>query len=175
MGRELSVWAMLAKPSLGEWRRRIEDIAGAFGAAPFDPHITVYCGKQGDDVTLDAVRRAAAEHAPFTLRVTQLVHGVLFNKNLYYEFERHETPFALCKRIIELADPEPYYVPNPHMSVLYSGDFQKTLAAASHCLAPSLVGELRFDSLRVIQGTSPLQSNDHVMAWKTLLDVPLGG
>jgi 2'-5' RNA ligase len=166
MGARLVVyWLIPAEPAREFFQRTIRQLSVRFGAAEFEPHLTVFpeqvnrrspnevlCSLESPRINLDS--RGIGESDEFT-------------KTLFVQFERNSSLQRLADRIRELSGADQPYLVNPHLSLLY----QKIPAETRRALIQTIqlpFREVRFDTICAMLCKSPTETASDVREWKLL-------
>ncbi|HLO27064.1 MAG TPA: hydrolase, partial [Geobacteraceae bacterium] len=153
----------------------IEGLGAAYGAFPFEPHVTVYSGDLPDPGLLKRAVAAAVEGvAPFLLKVAGIGCSEEYFKSLYVAFRDSALLRGIHERLkVGLGEDSGYRLV-PHLSLLYSD----IPLGKKEELARRMVlerDEILFDRVKVVSPGNVREGWRDVMEWRTLFSVRLGG
>lgn len=166
-------------PSTGDFRWAdgvIRELAARYDAPAFEPHVTVYGGRFGDDSELEPLRRVltglAAEMGAITLHTTGLGVTEEYFKTLFVSFEEEPGLLRLHEEVRRAVIQDSGYELSPHLSLLYAD-----LPLAAKEMAARMVlldrEEMRFDGVKIVV-PDPVAGWRDTMRWQTLFRVGLG-
>jgi len=166
---EHSFWLLPAEPLATRLRAVVADLAEAFGAAPFEPHVTLYCGASDDATTRTVMEAVAQQSGPVELMFARLDATEEYTKTLFIQFEERVAARKIFEAVRGLFSPPSDYALNPHLSLIYSTlPMARKLEIMRTLTLPK--GEYRFDRLRAIETEIPLTQSDQIRRWRVVCD-----
>jgi Cyclic phosphodiesterase-like protein len=119
----VALWLVPASPWHQRLHRLIEELAGAFASAVFEPHITLHVGAVRRFSSVSAeLSKVAASHPTIALTCGATKHGSEHFKTLFVTFDDTRLE-VLRQALMDAADlGGMQYQLRPHLSLLYRGD-----------------------------------------------------
>jgi putative hydrolase of the HAD superfamily len=153
----------------------IRELSAACGAAPFEPHVTVYSGIAADlEILKRGVTGAVRGIAPFSLKVAGIGFSLEYFKTLFVEFEESSLLRGIHDRLKQRLGEDSGYRLVPHLSLLYS----EIPLAEKETLARRVVlnrSEILFDRIKIVAPRNPDQGWRDTGRWETMFTQRLGG
>jgi hypothetical protein len=151
----------------------IGQLAEAWQAPSFEPHVTLYATASGENDDAEAILRSI-DLDPLTLYPVRIGHSERFTQTLTLEFLED----AALQRLVEALRPvfqhASDYQLRPHLSLLY----QQLAPDARERLAKGLEKlpwePIRFDALRVVTVPDRIETVADVPGWTTVAERRLG-
>src|SRR6267143_1740032 len=164
-GKSVAYWLMPAEPARSFFVAAIARLAARFDAPLFEPHVTIYAARSGDDTPVEVLRCAVGHCNPFRLAVRDIQYSDEFTKTLFVQFESSPPLARLSRTLQQESALHDEYELNPHLSLLYQKMAlpDKTEAAASIRLPFT---EVFFDSVNVVISPARVSSRQDVQAWR---------
>jgi 2'-5' RNA ligase len=163
----LAYWLVPAEPARNFFASTIAELASRLDAPLFQPHVTVYAGRQGDENPEEVLRGVLAGCEPFRLSVRDVRCSDEFTKTVFVQFEPSPELLRLNHAFQQASALHDEYELNSHLSLIY----KRTTRAVRIEVATSLrvpFTELLFDSAKAIVGPTPIRSRADVEAWRVV-------
>ena len=170
----IAYWLIPAEPALSFFQRVIDDLAGRYEAAAFEPHVTLHVGTDRADSPHQALTESTRECTAIKLKPLGIRQSDEFVKTLFVQFPLSAELRQLNAIIRDAAHDSAQYELKPHLSLLYN----KMEAAVRRELAASIVvpfSEVSFDSIKAARCVSPTRSRADVEAWRVVAAASLLG
>jgi 2'-5' RNA ligase len=168
-----SVWLMLAQPSQEQFRTVVADLAKAYDAPLFDPHVTLFVGFEGEREGREILASLAAAARPIMLNPVGLRSTELFHKTLFVQFESNAAAESIRAGCESMSLKPSDYSLDPHLSLIYqhlTDDQKQTLQQQVQIPA----GPYHFDRIQLIEFRLPF-GLDTVKDCKCVAEFPLLG
>ena len=172
---EPSVFAIWLVPCPEQERvlaAQIRELAGAWNATPFAPHMTLFSHEMQPRETLEAlIREAATRFLPLSLNVSGIGQSEHFFRTLFLELEHDQALNPLFDLFYTGTGNLSAYRLQPHVSLLY----QELEAEPRRHLADAVQQHfetLRFDRLALCVPGDPDRGWRNIAAWQTWYRFP---
>jgi 2'-5' RNA ligase len=160
----LAYWLIPARPRRDFFASTIGELASRFDAPRFEPHVTVYAGRKGDENPEKVLRGALAGCEPFRLSVRDVECSDEFTKTVFVQFEPSPELLHLNRALQQASAFHDEYQLNPHLSLIYKKMTRdERIEIASSVRVPFT--EVLFDSAKAIVCPTPIRSRADVEAW----------
>jgi 2'-5' RNA ligase len=143
----------------------MRELAERFGAAKFEPHVTVFLGEVEGRPPKEVLSSLGSPRVSLSAR--RIEQSDKFTKTLFVQFERSDSLQSLADRIRELSGADNPYVVNPHLSLLYQNIATRTRYALAETIQLPF-REICFDSICAMLCKSPTETTDDIREWKLL-------
>ena len=170
MRAEYSLWLMPCAEQLGALTALVAELAPAFGAPAFVPHVTI----QGDlamdlDILAAHTQVLATTSAALCWPVQSVASSAQFFRCLYVRFAGTQAFDALQRTALGFTGTASGLSPFPHLSLAY-GQLQPQHQTVSDALHTRFAGEsICFDRIAICRSSKDVPIDE----WKVLLDYPL--
>jgi hypothetical protein len=173
-GESVAYWLMPAEPARSFFAAAIARLAARFDAPLFEPHVTIYAARSGDDIPAEVLRCVVANCNRLRLAVRDIQYSDEFTKTLFVRFESSPPLAKLSRTFQQVSALHAEYELNPHLSLLYRKMLlpEKTEAAASIRLPFT---EVLFDSVNAVISPARVRSRQDVEAWRVAAVQRLAG
>lgn len=164
---EHSFWLLPAEPLATRLRALIADLARSWDTAPFEPHVTLYCGVSDDAATSSVLKHVTGQFGPVELTFGKLETTSEYTKTLFFQFEENAAAREIFKTILRLSAQPSNYALNPHLSLIYGA----LPLEAKQKIMRSLElpkGTYLFDRVRAIETEIPLTAADQIRKWRVV-------
>src|ERR1700731_2516080 len=128
----LAYWLEPAQAARDFFAAAIAELAARFDAPLFEPHVTVYAGRKGDENPEEMLRGALANCEPFRLSVRDIQCSDEFTKTVFVQFEPSPELLRLNRALQQGSTLHDEYQLNPHLSLIYK---EMTLQLRDACLS----------------------------------------
>lgn len=160
----MAYWLIPAEPMRRFLAGTIAELAARFDAPLFEPHVTIYATRIGDDDPAEVLARALSNCSSVPLSVRGIQCSDEFVKTVFLEFEP-SPPLAKLSRTLQQASTlQDEYRLNPHLSLIY-----KTMPPSVKMEVAASVSvpfaEVLFDSAKAVSGPAQVRSRQEVEAW----------
>ena len=163
----LAYWLVPAEPFRQFFASTITDLAARFDAPLFQPHVTVYAGRKGDENPEEVLRGALAGCEPFRLLVRDIQCSDEFTKTVFVQLEPSPDLLRLNRAFQQASALHHEYELNPHLSLIYKKMTPDArIEAASSVRVPFT--EVLFDSVKAVVCPTPIRSRADVEAWRVV-------
>jgi len=169
----IAYWLIPAEPAHRFFQDLINDLARRYDAPVFEPHVTIYVGKDGTDAVDRTLLKAARDCEPIVLQALEVSGSSEFTKTLYVHFVMTTELHQLNHSIRTAARDSSDYQLSPHLSLLYKRISMQDRHLLTHSIEVPFP-EVTFDSLKAVRCVSPTQSRADVEAWRVVAEKPLG-
>jgi 2'-5' RNA ligase len=170
---EHSFWLLPAEPLSTRLRGVVAELAAKYDTAPFEPHVTLYCGLSDDRTTSAVLERVAAQFRPMNLAFEKLDRTEEYTKTLFVQFEESSAARELSETIRSLCAQPSDYGLNPHLSLIYGAlQVEEKLEIMRSLDLPE--GDYRFDRIAAIETEIPLTQADQIRRWRLVGQRVLG-
>jgi 2'-5' RNA ligase superfamily protein len=163
-GTSVAYWLIPAEPMRRFLAGTIAELAAHFEAPLFEPHVTVYATRIGNDDPAEVLTRALSDCNSFRLSVRDIQGSDEFVRTLFLQFEPSPQLAKLSQTLQQASALHDEYQLNPHMSLIY-----KTMPQAMRMEVAASVSlpftEVHFDSAKAISGPAQVGSRQDVEAW----------
>jgi hypothetical protein len=169
MHERISYWLVPAAGDKERFEEIIRQLAAAFDAPVFEPHVTVYSGPLSPrDNPREVVAATAAETFELVLRSNGIAHSEPFTKTLFVEFAANEILTQLSEALKQRSAQSVQYELKPHLSLIYA----PLAPAARSRLADEIVlpSTVRFDALKAILSSEHVRTREDVEAWRVVAE-----
>jgi len=171
--QRLSFWLVPAEDERRVLSGIIRELAGRLESPVFEPHVTVYLTRGGDDLGRRVLDLCARRFQPVTLDVGELRCGDIFSKTLFVTFERSKDVGALCAFIGDALGEKDVYKLEPHLSLAYQ-DLSREEREALRREVQVPLRRVRFDGLRAIASERFTRTAADVASWRVIAEAGLG-
>ena len=163
----LAYWLEPAQAARDFFAAAIAELAARFDAPLFEPHVTVYAGRKGDENPEEMLRGALANCEPFRLSVRDIQCSDEFTKTVFVQFEPSPELLRLNRALQQGSTLHDEYQLNPHLSLIYK---EMTLEARVDVATSVRVPftEVLFDSAKAIVCATPIRLRADVEAWRVV-------
>ncbi len=161
----VAYWLTPAEPTRSFFVSTVGELAARFDAPLFEPHMTIYAAREGEDIPGEVLSRALTDCNPFRLSVRNIRYSDEFTKTVFVQFEP-SPPFSELSRAFQQASAlHDEYALNPHLSLIYKKMTRsaKTEVAAAVSLPFT---EVLFDSAKAVICPARIESRQDVEAWR---------
>jgi Cyclic phosphodiesterase-like protein len=171
--RLIVYWLIPAKPERELFRELIRILAKSFGAARFEPHLTLGVAKGPQARKLSQSRRKVlpgVRAGPIRLRIRGVGFSSKFTKTVFVRF--HPSPGLRRLALDVVGDAKS--LRDPHLSLLYT----KLPSWMKEELAPAIKLPLKhvvFDTLQAVRCPSPTETRAEVESWRGIASKRLSG
>src|SRR5437660_6136883 len=160
----LAYWLVPAEPVRQFFASTIAELAFRLDAPRFEPHVTVYVSRTGDENPEEVLRGALAGCEAFRLSVRDVRCSDEFTKTVFVQFEPSATLARLSRVLQQASALHDEYELNPHLSLIYKEMTREArIEIATSVRVPFT--EVLFDSAKVIVCPTPIRSRADVEAW----------
>ena len=168
----LAYWLVPAEPARGFFASSIADLGARFDAPRFEPHLTVYASRKGDENPGEVLRDALAGCEPFRLSVRDIQCSDEFTKTVFVQFEPSPELLRLNRALQQASALHDEYELNPHLSLIYKNMTPEArIEVAAAVRVP--FAEVLFDSAKAIVCPTPIRSRADVEAWRVVAEQTL--
>ena len=169
----MAFWLMPAREERDFFKSLIDLLGVRFDAPRFDPHVTLFGGK---DIEPDRAVQALHEPAlaePIKLSIERVAFSDQFTKTLFVEFADSAEAAALTSAIRIATGSKSDYQLSPHLSLVYKDLPSREKAEVAQSL------EMPFemvtcDAVKVITGNAGTSGPEDVGSWRTIAERRLG-
>ena len=142
----------------------IAKLASRFGAPRFEPHLTIYATRKGNEDPHDVLRGALAGCQPFRLLIRDIQCSDEFTKTVFVQFEPSPRLSRLSRALQQASALQDEYELNPHLSLIYKKMTREArMEVASSVRVPFT--EVLFDSAKAIVCPTSIKSRADVESW----------
>lgn len=161
----MAYWLIPAEPMHRFLAATIAELAARFDAPLFEPHVTIYATRRGDDEPADVLNRALSDCRFFRLSVRDIQCSDEFVRTVFLQFEPNPRVAKLSRTLQQASALHDEYQLNPHLSLIYKTmpSSMRTEVAASVSLPFT---EVLFDSARGVSGPAQVRSRQDVESWR---------
>jgi hypothetical protein len=160
----LAYWVVPAEPARNFFASTIAELASRFDAPLFEPHVTVYVTRKGDENPEDVLSSALADCEPLRLSVRDIQCSDEFTKTVLVQFEPSPSLLRLCGALQQASGSHDEYQLDPHVSLIYKKMTQDArIDVATSVRLPFT--EVLFDSVKAVVCPTPIRSREDVEAW----------
>src|SRR5204862_2008676 len=134
-------------------------------APTFEPHVTIYGTRRGEDVPAKVLNCALLGCAPFRLSVRNLQYSDSFTKTVFVQFEPSPPLAQLSHALQQASALRDRYDLNPHLSLIY----KKMAHLPKRDLTASVrlpFTEVLFDLAKVVICPEQIESRQDVESWR---------
>src|SRR5688572_7688796 len=115
----LTYWLIPAEPARSHFAAVISDLAARFDAPVFEPHMTVYGTKMGEEDGGAVLERVVADCGSYSLRISGVGYADEFTKTVFVKFHPKEALSRLSQNFQEASSIRDEYELHPHLSLIY--------------------------------------------------------
>jgi hypothetical protein len=163
----LAFWLIPTEPAQRFFASTIADLAARYGAPVFEPHLTVYAARKGDENPVEILRRALDGCEPFRLSIGDIQWSDEFTKTVFVRFEASTRLSRLSRALQDVSGSRDEYVLDPHVSLIYKEMAQEAkVEVASSIRLP--FNEVLFDCAKAVVCPTPIRSRTDVEAWRVV-------
>ena len=161
----MAYWLTPAEPTRSFFASTIAELAARFDAPPFEPHVTIYATREGEDIPGEVLSRALIDCNPLRLSVRKIGHSDEFTKAVFVEFEPSPPLSELRRALRQASVLRDAYQLNPHLSLIYK---EMTRSAKTEVAAAVNLpfAEVLFDSAKAVICPARIKSRQDVEAWR---------
>lgn len=166
-GAETSVayWLIPAEPTYRFLAATIAELAARFDAPLFEPHVTIYAARMGNDNPVEVLTRALSNCHSFRLSVRDIQCSGEFVRTVFIQFEPSPQLAKLSRMLQQASASHDEYQLNPHLSLIY-----KTVPSSVRMEVTESVSlpftEVLFDSVKAVSSPAQVRSRQDVEAWR---------
>jgi hypothetical protein len=163
----LAYWLVPAEPRRIFFASTIAQLAVRFNAPLFEPHVTIYATRKGQEDPAEVLSAALAGRGSFPLLVRDVQCSDEFTKTVFVRFEQSPELSRLKCALQEASAGHDEYELNPHLSLIYnemSPDDKIAIATSIHLPFT----EILFDCAKAIISPTPVRSREDVEAWRVV-------
>ena len=168
----IAYWLIPAEPARSFFQRLINALAQQYGAPVFEPHVTVFVGRNRIGAAQKALSQVALEAEPTNMKTLGIDQSDEFIKTLFVQFAPNRRVRWINEAIRDAAKDSSRYDLKPHLSLLY-----KTMPAATRRDLAALIAvpysDISFDAVKAIRCVSPTETRVDVEAWRVLASAKL--
>ena len=160
----LAYWLLPSEPARSYFVSLISNLAGQFGAPVFEPHLTIYATRKGNEKADEVLHRVSSRCRPLRLSVRGLDHSEEFTKTVFVQFEPNNGLTRLSGALQRAsAFPDSYQL-NPHLSLIYKTMSRETKEKIADSISLPF-DEVLFDSANAVISPAEIKSRADVEAW----------
>jgi 2'-5' RNA ligase len=168
----VTYWLLPAPPARTFLRATIASLASRFGAACFQPHVTIYVTENSCDEPGTQLRRILVGCAPFRLKVRSIEHSDEFTKTVFVQLEPDTRLSQLSERFQRTSAIQKDYQLDPHLSLIYKTMDRETKEKIVRSLSLPFK-EILFDSAMAVISPAQIKSSEDVEAWRVVAEQKL--
>jgi hypothetical protein len=163
----LAYWLGPAKPAHNFFASTLGELATRFDAPIFEPHVTVYAARSGNENPAEVLSKALAGCKAFQLSVRGIRWSEEFTKSVFVRFEPNAALSWLSHALRQASVLHDEYQLDPHLSLIYKdmGRESKTDVVNSIRLP---FNEVLFDCAKAVVCPTPIRSREDVEAWRVV-------
>jgi 2'-5' RNA ligase len=160
-------WLIPTEPAHKFFSSTIADLAARYGAPVFEPHVTVYASRKGEENPEETLSSALARCEPFRLSVRDIQCSDEFTKTVFVRFEANAQLSRLSRALQRASTSRDEYQLDPHLSLIYKEmtPEMRVKVAASIQLPFT---EILFNSAKAIVCPTVIRSRKDVEAWRVV-------
>jgi hypothetical protein len=163
----LAYWLVPAKPPRSFFTSTIAELAARYGAPVFEPHVTVYASRKGEENPEETLSSALARCEPFRLSVRDIQCSDEFTKTVFVRFEASAQLLALSRAFQRTSTSHDECQLNPHLSLIYKEMTPATRVGVAASIKLPFT-EVLFDSAKAVVCPTPIRSREDVEAWRVV-------
>ena len=165
----VAFWLMPARDERDFFRSLIDLLAVRFDAPRFEPHVTLFGGKDFDAPRAVQALGGLSLGKPITLAIERVAFSDQFTKTLFVEFGVSAEAAALSSAIPAAIGSKSDYTLSPHLSLVYKDLPSREKAEVAQSL------EMPFeivtcDAVQVITGNAGTSGPEDVASWRTIAE-----
>jgi len=163
----IAYWLIPAQNQRSFFKSTICELAARFDAPVFEPHVTVYVTRQGEENPSDILGRVLVGYPAVQLSVRGIQHSEIFTQTLFVQFEPNLALTQLKRALCQASGLQDVYDLNPHLSLLYKNMAVqvKTNLSASLRLPFS---KIAFDMAKAVICPPQTTSRKDVESWQVV-------
>jgi hypothetical protein len=161
----LAYWLVPAEPARNFFASTIAELAPLFDSPLFEPHMTVYASRKGDENPEELLNGALSDCEPIRLSVRDIQSSDEFTKTVFVRFEASAQLSRLSRALQQASTSHDEYQLDPHLSLIYKEMTpERRVEVAASIKLPFT--EVLFDSAKAIVCPTPIRSRQDVEAWR---------
>src|SRR2546423_13922335 len=115
----VAYWLIPAEAARSFFVSVIGELALRFDAPIFEPHVTIYGTRMGEDMPAEVLNRVLLGCPPFQLSICNLRYSDSFTKTVFVQFEPSPRLVQLSHALQKASASHDRYDLNPHLSLIY--------------------------------------------------------
>ena len=161
----VAFWLIPAEPTRSFFASTIAELAARFDAPLFEPHVTIYATRNGEDIPAEVLSRALTDCNPFRLLVRNIQYSDEFTKTVFVQFEPSLPLSSLSRALQETSAWPDAHQLNPHLSLIYKEmKPSERIELAESVRLPFT--ETLFDLAKAVICPARIESRQDVEAWR---------
>ncbi len=162
-----SLWLVPPRSMYQNLSTLIQNLAGEFGALPFEPHVTLqWATLSSESDAIDKARQIAKAIPPLTITLSEIGYEASYYRALYYAVDLTDALSSAYEIATALfCGAEGLY--RPHLSLLYGRYSAGRKAATIKKCRPKSGGSFRVTHLHLFRTTGPVKT------WMRVTGFPL--
>ncbi len=161
----IAYWLLPEKAAGEVFSREIRELAGQFGALPFEPHATIFIAPADSCAPIEVLREVGQVNVELT------IHSIRFSeqfaKTLFVQFETNSALQELGDAIWKASGARDRYLIDPHLSLLYAKLPPETKKRLGDRIQLPF-RDVRFTSICAMRCARPTTTAVEVEQWKLL-------
>ena len=142
-----------------------EKLAERFDGPAFEPHLTLYWGKQREEVdAVEQLQLLLPELRPIQLRVGQVVASEVWTKALHLSIEANSELLSLSERLSACFSNPETYVFSPHITLLYASLTPEQRAELLAEIGEISIEQVELNCVRIISAQPEYNKREHMEA-----------
>ena len=166
-GKITTYWLTPAEPARSFFASIISDLATRFDAPAFEPHLTVYVTKMGNENPDELPKRVLAGCAAYRLSIRDIDYSDEFTKTVFVQFQPNEDLTRLTAKFRRASLFRNEYRLNPHLSLIYKRMSRETKEEIASSLSLPFQ-EILFDSVKAVISPAEITTRKDVEAWRVV-------
>ena len=161
----VAYWLIPAETARSFFVSTIGKLAARFDGPVFEPHVTIYVTRKGEDIPAEVLNRALVGYAPFRLSVRNLQYSDSFAKAVFVQFEPNSLLVRLSHAFQQASSLHDAYHLSPHLSLIY----KKMTGTAKLDVSASVrlpFAEVHFDLAQAVICPVRTESHQDVKSWR---------
>ena len=168
----LAYWLIPAEPMRRFLAATIAELAARFDGPLFEPHVTIYAGKRGNNDPGRTLACAISDGGPIPLSVRDIQCSDQFVKTVFIQFEPSPQLTKLSYTLQQASALDHKYELNPHLSLIYKAMPPSVRSEVASSITLPFT-EVIFDSAKAISGPAQVQSRADVESWSVVAEEQL--
>jgi hypothetical protein len=161
----VTCWLVPAAPARTFFASLIGDLAARFDAPVFEPHLTVYVTRIGNENAEELLQCVLAHSGAYRLSISGIDYSDEFTKTLFVQFQPNDEIARLSANLRRASAFQDEYQLNPHLSLIYKKMSRETKEEIASSLGLPF-DEVFFDTVKAVISPARINSREDVEAWR---------
>jgi 2'-5' RNA ligase len=170
----LAFWLVPSEPARKYFASLISDLAARFDAPIFEPHVTVYVTKLGNENADESLKTALNDCRAVSLSISGIDYSDEFTKTVFVQFQPNEELSRLSANFRRASLSQNEYELNPHLSLIYKTMSCETKEEIANSMNLPF-HDVLFDSAKAVISPARIKSRQDVEAWRVVATQRLTG